>query len=123
MTSNRVRDYTIVTPSYKAIFGTNPDMDRVLKYLKRYSVNEWLSYASRFATIFAVKGVQDDAAQRECLSAVVTKSFANGLNKWVATLNPQPKYIAIFNERQLGILQQLAILHAPKFGSHFGSTS
>lgn len=123
MSLNRIIEYTAVTPSYYALFGSKPKMDRLIKYLKRYSVNEWLSYTSRFCTTFAVKGVNDDTAQRECLSAVTTKSFAKSLDKWAASLNPQPKYIAIFNERQLGIVQQLAMLYSPENGASFNSNT
>jgi hypothetical protein len=103
-----------VIPSHRDLFGREARLDEVIALLKKYPVSEWLSYLARIQNVLAGKQAEQGERMRHVFYGTVSWALRARLEQFERQCNGR---MLLYYERQMSILQELAVLHAPEEGT------
>ncbi|MBN1359039.1 MAG: hypothetical protein JW993_00525 [Sedimentisphaerales bacterium] len=99
-------------PTYARTFGQEANVEDLVALLKRYPATEWLSFLSRVQNMLCADRFQEKERIHRVICGTMGKTVCARL-KELGFLDGEH---AIYYERQLSTLQQLAVLYAPETG-------
>jgi len=105
-----------IAPTNKDLFGREATLPDLIDLLKKYPVTEWMSFLARIQNMLASDKVGDAERMQRVLCGTVSRAVRQKLKEFEQRLAPGQK-MALYYERQMSTLQQLAVLHAPEIGT------
>lgn len=105
-----------IAPTHKDLFGREATLPDLIDLLKKYPVTEWLSFLARIQNMLAADKLVETERMQRVLCDTVSRAVRQMLKEFEQRLAPGQK-MALYYERQMSTLQQLAVLHAPEIGT------
>jgi len=105
-----------VLPAHKDLFEREATLPELIERLKKYPVIEWLSFLARIQSMLRADNMTDVERMQRVLCGTCSPEVQEKLKEFESRL-PQGARPALYYERQLSTLQQLAVLHAEDSGT------
>ncbi len=107
-----------MVPGYQAIYGRPCTLDDLIGLIKHFAVDDWLLHLSRLATLLAGPRHRPGSKYADAFFRyIVPERTHPRLASWFADAAARGATALIFHDRQVGILIELALLHAPSQAS------
>lgn len=108
-----MRDLAMV-PDYEAIHGRKCCLEDLIGLVKQYALEDWLLHLSRLATLLAGGRHRPGNEYGDAyFQYIVPSHLRKKVAKWFQDAIAQGARPLIHSERHVGILMELALLHAP----------
>jgi len=108
-----MRDLAMV-PGYQAIHGRPCALNDLIGLIKQFARDDWLLHLSRLATLLAGYRHRPGEYADVFFHCIVPDSVRPKLASWFGQATQQGNRALIFPDRDVGILIELALLHAPR---------
>lgn len=113
-TDSVLRQSMKILLGYSDLFGKTCSLDELIGLLKQYPLEQWLNFLSRIQITIAGDRFGDMEAQRNVVKGMFSALVCESLTRWCDENKDRAKNAFVVSERQVSVLQELAIIHAPE---------
>jgi hypothetical protein len=109
----RTRDDAGVVLTYEDFYGEMPTLDALIAILTKFSADDWLCQLARLSVLLGGENSRRPQWANAFLVNFTPPDKVGEINAWFAKHQSQGITATVPSERDIGILIELAILHAP----------
>ncbi|MEZ4752952.1 MAG: hypothetical protein R3A13_01415 [Bdellovibrionota bacterium] len=114
MTSSIIQKSARLVVGYSHLYGATSNLSDLVELIKKYPLYQWLNFLSRIQLVISGEKFKEVESQKEVFERIFSNKAKQNVVEWV-NKNPEAAKAGImFTERQVTVLQELAILHAPE---------
>ena len=99
---------------YSDLFGRACSTEELIRMIGRYPIEQWLNFLSRIQNTIEGERFAEIDAQRTVVNGFFSARVCDALTQWCDKNPTVSRSAFVVSERQVAVLQELVILHAPE---------